>query len=115
MLQDDTQDDTTANNPHCRQPAGSFMPRIDRNRCEGKGPCVDACPHGVLSIATLGREDRRALSWVGRIKALAHGGHQAFATSAERCAACGDCVRVCPEQAITLLRRPSSFPQQASA
>jgi NAD-dependent dihydropyrimidine dehydrogenase PreA subunit len=89
----------------CKQPPGRFEPKIDRNRCEGKGPCVSACPHAVLAIGALTQGQRQQLSWVGRIKAFAHGGRQAFSIHADRCHACGDCVRVCPEQAITLVRR----------
>ena len=89
----------------CRQPAGHFPPLIDRNRCEGKGPCVEACPFGVLSMGVLDAQSRSSLSIKGRIKAWVHGGRQAFPTSPDLCAACGDCVRVCPEQAITLARR----------
>ena len=42
------------------------MPVINRNRCEGKGPCVPACPFDVLAIGTLAREERRGLSLIGR-------------------------------------------------
>jgi NAD-dependent dihydropyrimidine dehydrogenase PreA subunit len=96
---------TTATNTPCRQLPGLFEPRIDRNRCEGKGPCVDSCSQRVLALGRLSREQRRELSLVGRLKAWVHGGRQAFAVTAERCQACGDCVRVCPERAITLQRR----------
>lgn len=88
----------------CRHAPGVFVAVIDRNRCEGKGPCVDACPYGVLSMGVLGKAERSGLSFVGRIKALAHGHRQAFVTSPEACSACGDCVRVCPEKAISLAR-----------
>lgn len=89
----------------CRQPPGTFQPVIDRNRCEGKGPCVHACPCGVLSMGVLDDQERRRLSWKGRVKAWAHGGQQVFLSSAALCSACGECVRVCPEKAITLARR----------
>ncbi len=41
----------------------------------------------------------------GHIKALVHGGRQAMPVAPERCEACGTCVQVCPEQAISLARR----------
>ena len=88
----------------CRQPPGRFVPVFNRNRCEGKGPCVSACPHAVLAIAPIAPEQRRRLTLVGHVKALVHGGRQAVAADPQRCQACGDCVRVCPEQAITLAR-----------
>ena len=88
----------------CKHEAGEFAPVIDRNRCEGKEDCVRVCPYGVFAIATLGDEERRAHSFVGRLKAWAHGGRQAFALNAAACHACGLCVSACPEQAIRLAR-----------
>lgn len=92
----------------CKAVPGSFTPVIDRNRCEGKGPCVTACPYDVLEIKHLSRDERRQLTLLGSLKAWAHGYQQASATGVDRCMACGDCVRVCPEQAITLARRHSA-------
>jgi NAD-dependent dihydropyrimidine dehydrogenase PreA subunit len=80
------------------------VPAIDRNRCEGKEDCVRVCPYSVFEIGTLSAEDRRGLSLVGRIKAFAHGGKQAFAVRGEDCHACGLCVTACPEKAIRLVR-----------
>ena len=88
----------------CRQPPGTFNPVIDRNKCEGKGPCIPACPFDVLEIGTLSKDERRELSIVGKIKAFAHGGQQAYVIHPDFCAACGLCVSACPEQAITLVR-----------
>jgi NAD-dependent dihydropyrimidine dehydrogenase PreA subunit len=87
----------------CREDAGRFAPRIDRNRCEAKDDCVTVCPYNVFEIAPVDRELRRSLSWLGRLKLLAHGGVQAFAVRAEDCHACGLCVKACPERAIQLL------------
>jgi len=84
---------------------GDFEPIIDRNRCEGKGPCVQACPFGVLSLGLIGAAERGRLTFAGRIKAWVHGGRQALAIQPEACSACGACVRACPEHAITLGRR----------
>jgi NAD-dependent dihydropyrimidine dehydrogenase PreA subunit len=98
----------------CRPPAGRFEPVIDRNRCEAKGPCVAACPTQVLAIGVLSAEDRRGLGFAGRVKAFAHGHRQAFAIAPDRCEACGACVRVCPERAISLRRRASP-PEPPSA
>jgi NAD-dependent dihydropyrimidine dehydrogenase PreA subunit len=88
----------------CKHAAGQFAPVIDRNRCEGKGPCVDVCRYRVLTMGLLSRSDRLKLTWKGRIKASAHGNRQAFVVHPEACAACGDCVQVCPEHAIQLRR-----------
>jgi NAD-dependent dihydropyrimidine dehydrogenase PreA subunit len=89
----------------CKQEAGVIGPVIDRNRCEGKEDCVRVCPYDVFEIATIGPAERKGLSWIGRIKALAHGGRQAFAVRADACHACGLCVTACPEKAIQLARR----------
>ena len=92
----------------CKHTAGAFIPVIDRNRCEGKGPCVPACPYDVLAIGVIGPSEKHTLSLKGRIKAFAHGGKQAFVVAPQRCHGCAECVRVCPEHAITLRRAASS-------
>src|SRR5262245_42337135 len=86
----------------CADQPGSLVPVIDRNRCEAKDACVQICPYGVFEIATLGAEERRALSLIGRLKAFGHGYRQAFAVHADRCHGCGLCVQACPEKAIKL-------------
>ena len=88
----------------CADEAGRFVPRIDRNRCEAKADCVRVCPYHVFEIRALAPDERRGLSFIGRIKAFAHGGEQAFAVNAEACHACGLCVKACPESAIRLVR-----------
>ena len=77
---------------------------IDRNRCEGKQDCVRVCPYDVFEIQVLSAEQKKQLSFKGRLKAWAHGGRQAFAVRAEQCHACGLCVEACPEGAIRLVR-----------
>ena len=91
----------------CSQPAGIVRPVIDRTRCEGKEDCVRVCPYDVFEIRTLSREERGALPFGARIKAMVHGNHQAFAVRAERCHSCGLCVSACPEHAIRLTRDPA--------
>jgi 4Fe-4S ferredoxin len=107
--------DTTAafnDTRSCRQPPGTFVPIINRNKCEGKGPCVPACPYDVLELGILAKEDRSGLSLRGKIKAFAHKGTQAFVVRPDLCAACGLCVQACPEQAITLVRRDDKKGEQ---
>src|SRR5271170_770767 len=88
----------------CKQAAGVILPRIDRNRCEGKEDCVRVCPYEVFEIRVLKPEERAALPFVPRLKMLFHGNRQAFAVRADQCHACGLCVAACPEKAITLAR-----------
>ena len=88
--------------PDCKHDAGVMTPVIDRNRCEGKEDCVRVCPYDVFEIRKIGPEERRGLTLMGRLKALAHRGRQAFAVRADECHGCGLCVTACPEKAITL-------------
>ena len=90
---------------HCgKQPRGHFAPRIDRNRCEGKGDCVAVCPFNVFTLGKLAPEQRQDLGLFGKLRGMAHGWEQAFTPNAEACEACGHCVSACPERAITLVR-----------
>jgi NAD-dependent dihydropyrimidine dehydrogenase PreA subunit len=95
-----------ANDPkRCVAEPGSFEPVIDRNKCEAKGPCVPACPYGVLAILPLTAEEKGGLGFFGKLKAMAHGNKQAHVINGGDCRACGYCVEVCPEKAITLRRK----------
>ena len=87
----------------CAGGVGRVVPVIDRNRCEAKSACVQACPYHVFELLALTADDRARLSLMGRFKAWAHGGKQAFAVRSQDCHACGLCVAACPEQAITLV------------
>jgi len=86
----------------CNDIAGRVAPVVDRNRCEGKADCVRVCPFDVFEIGTLTREQRGELSIVGRLKAWAHGGKQAFIVNPLDCHACQLCVKACPEHALHL-------------
>ena len=92
----------TSDRTTCSPDAGRVAPVIDRNRCEAKGDCVRVCPYDVFEIGVIGPEERHNLSLVGRLKAFAHRGRQAFTVRAEQCHACGLCVTACPERAIRL-------------
>ncbi|MBY0572334.1 MAG: ferredoxin family protein, partial [Undibacterium sp.] len=92
-------------NESCKQAPGKIVPLIDLNRCEGKGPCVSACPYEVLLVKVSSKEQRTGLSIKGKIKGFVHGWKYANVIHPDLCQACGECVKVCPEQAITLVRR----------
>ncbi len=83
--------------------AGVVVPVIERDRCEGKAECVAVCPFDVFEVRKLDAADRRALSLVGKLKALAHGNRQAYVVKPQDCHACQDCISVCPEGAIDLV------------
>lgn len=92
----------------CKQTAGTLIPVIDRNRCEGKGPSIAVCPYQVLGMHILPRAQRQGLSVKGRLKGFVHRWQQAEVIAPERCMACGLCVSACPEQAISLSRNASA-------
>jgi NAD-dependent dihydropyrimidine dehydrogenase PreA subunit len=88
----------------CDDTPGRLVPVIDRNRCEAKTDCITACPYDVFEVRVLTDAQRAGLSWIGWLKAWAHGNKQAFAVRAQDCHACGLCVTACPEKAIKLAR-----------
>ena len=88
----------------CKHPPGVMMPLVDLNGCEGKGPCVPACPYDVLEMRPITTEEQKQLSFKGKIKTFVHGKNKAFAVKADLCQGCGKCVEVCPEHAIKLRR-----------
>jgi NAD-dependent dihydropyrimidine dehydrogenase PreA subunit len=88
----------------CADEAGRVVPRIDRNRCEGKAACVAVCPFGVFAVGTLSTHERAGLSVRGKLKGYVHRWQQALLVAPEACHACGLCVSACPEDAITLAR-----------
>jgi NAD-dependent dihydropyrimidine dehydrogenase PreA subunit len=75
---------------------------VDRNRCEAEEQCVRVCPYNVFEIRDLSAEQLAGLSFLGRLKAWAHGNRQAFVAHPEDCHACQLCVKACPEQALRL-------------
>ncbi len=86
----------------CRDVPAKVAPVVDRNCCEGSADCVRVCPFDVFGIRKLSDAERASLSWRGRLKAWAHGGHQAYVLRGADCHACRRCIEVCPEHALEL-------------
>jgi 4Fe-4S ferredoxin len=86
----------------CKAPAGSWAPRIDHARCEGKRDCIEVCPHDVFEVRRIDDADWAALGWLARLKVFAHGYQTAYTPRADQCRACGLCVVACPEHAIEI-------------
>lgn len=92
----------------CKQAPGTFVPVINLNKCEGKGPCIEVCPYDVLKMHVLPVDQRQSLSLVGKLKSRFHDWNKARLDKPESCQACGLCVAACPEKAITLARVAAS-------
>lgn len=88
----------------CRAAPGSWRPVVDHGRCEGKRDCVEVCPYDVFEVRRIDAPDYRALSWLGRLKSMAHRWQTAYTPNAGHCHACGLCVVACPEHAIALVQ-----------
>lgn len=88
---------------NCLAPRGTYFPVINRNRCEGGGACARVCPEQVFEVRTIDGQDHDQLSFVGRMRSALHGRQSAYTPNASQCQACGLCVDVCPEQAISLV------------
>jgi NAD-dependent dihydropyrimidine dehydrogenase PreA subunit len=89
----------------CRAAPGTWIVVLDRNKCEGKGDCVEVCPHDVFVVRRIDDADFAKLGMVGKLKSLVHGRKTAYLPNADACQACGTCVVACPEKALSLVRR----------
>lgn len=67
-----------------------FIVAIEAKRCKGCGLCVDACPRGVLSLATG--------EFNGKGYTPARAGDMSL------CIGCGACYRMCPDCAVSVAR-----------
>lgn len=88
----------------CQIESGLFYPEINLNKCESDGRCVKVCPKNVLEMNEISESEYKNLSFIGKLKTKAHGRIKVFAVRAEDCKACGECVKICPEKAIKLVK-----------
>jgi NAD-dependent dihydropyrimidine dehydrogenase PreA subunit len=88
----------------CRAEPGTFVPVVDRSKCEAKADCVEVCPYSVFRVLPIEPSDFAALGFFAKLKNMAHGKKSAYTPNAEQCRACGFCVSACPEKAIKLVR-----------
>ena len=58
--------------------------------CKGCGLCVNACPKGILQLAS------------DKINAKGH--HPAYVAEPEKCVGCASCAIMCPDCVITVER-----------
>ena len=87
----------------CSAPAGKFHPVVDPAKCEAKDCCVQVCPYDVFAIERIDPATYKTLPFVSKVKVWAHGMKTALTPNADACQACGLCVSICPEKAITLV------------
>ena len=72
-----------ANHPKCpgerceAEPA-TWRPIVNRQRCAGKGDCVEVCPYGVFTVGTIDKDEARALPLFARLKVRLHGNKTVF-------------------------------------
>jgi NAD-dependent dihydropyrimidine dehydrogenase PreA subunit len=97
----------------CRAELGTFAPRVDRSRCEGKAECVEVCPYSVFEVRRMDDVDFAQLGLLAKLKSLAHGRQTAYTPRASACRACGKCVAACPEKAIKLVRGEPELPSSS--
>jgi NAD-dependent dihydropyrimidine dehydrogenase PreA subunit len=88
----------------CKQDPGVFRPVVNRGKCEGKRDCVEVCPYDVFEVRRIDDADFAQLSFLGKLKSVAHRRQTAYTPRADQCQACGKCVAACPEKAIKLER-----------
>lgn len=80
------------------------IPKINWNKCESDGICVEKCPHDVLEMIEITQSQYSELSFFGKLRIKAHGKRKAASVNPENCQVCGICVKVCPHKAIKLVQ-----------
>ena len=76
--------------------------RVNSSACDGCGACVENCSTGVFVLREITEDERRDLSFPGKLKVRVKGKVKSFINKPEDCVACGLCVNQCHERAISL-------------
>ncbi len=76
-----------------------FKVTVDKNRCNGCGNCVVACPFSASDSPRMGHGLGVPESTVRVVDGIMEFGG--------RCSGCGICLLVCPMDAIKLERKPN--------
>ena len=87
----------------CSEEPGRWRPVVDAQRCSAKAACVQACPFDVFLVRRLDDDGFAKLGALGKVRSVFHGRQVAHVLRPGDCRACGLCVAVCPEGAITLV------------
>ncbi|UCH89816.1 MAG: 4Fe-4S binding protein [Thermoplasmata archaeon] len=85
---------------------GKKVPKIDYNKCTGKGICMEVCPEDIFEIRNLSQieycEDVKT-SGICPDPEYAAKEKRSYPVNINNCTACGLCVDECPEKAIVLI------------
>ena len=83
---------------------------VDQDRCISCGLCEQICPEQTPDTFELGRSRRKAIA-----KPFARAVPDTFTVVDEACTRCGDCLPVCPTDAIDLEAQPTTVEETAGA
>ena len=88
----------------CKNVQGKVIPEINWNKCESDELCAKACPHQVLKMEKITKQQYSKLTFFGKLKTHTHSWKKAMVVNPEQCFGCGICLNTCPEGAIKLIR-----------
>src|SRR5579863_3692382 len=62
----------------CKAAPGTWIPVVNRARCEGKRDCVAVCPYNVFEVRRIADAEYQTLPFLARIKLTLHGRQTAY-------------------------------------
>lgn len=87
----------------CKGEWGKVAPVVDSEPMRSEGRLRSRLSlRPIFEIRPLAASDRASLSFIGKIKAWAHAGKQAYVIRPQACHACRLCIEACPEDALRL-------------